>query len=56
MFRLLAVLATVAGRRAARSLLLCIEVYLETGHRLSQSISADAVSATTTVLLAARIV
>jgi len=56
MFRLLAVLATVARRRAARSPLLCIEVYLETEHRLSQSASADAVSAATTDLLTARIV
>ncbi len=56
MFRLLAVYATVGTRRAARSLPLCIEVYLETGHRLSQSASADAVSVATTVLLAARIV
>ena len=56
MFRLLAVLATVARGRAARSPLLCIEVYLETEHRLSQSASADAVSAATTDLLTARIV
>jgi hypothetical protein len=51
MFRLLAVLATVARRRAARSPLLCIEVHLETEHRLSQSASADVVSIATTVLL-----
>jgi hypothetical protein len=56
MFQLLAILATVARRRAARSPPLCIEVYLETGHRLSRSVSADAVSVTRTVLLAARIV
>jgi hypothetical protein len=48
MFRLLAVLATVA-RRAARSPLLCIEVYLETEHRLSQSASADAGSVATRI-------
>jgi hypothetical protein len=38
MFRLLAILATVARRRAARSPPLCIGVYLETAHRLSRSV------------------
>ena len=47
MYRLLAVLATVGRRRAARSPLLCIEVHLETEHRLSQSVSADAGSVAT---------
>ena len=56
MFRLLAVLATVARRRAARLSPLCIEVYVETEHRLSQSASAAAASVATTVLLTARIV
>jgi hypothetical protein len=54
--RLLAVLATVARRRAERLPPLRIELYLETEHRLSRSASVDAVPVATTVLLTARIV